>query len=64
VRVDEAGDEGGFADALGAEDDDFGFERVWRMGGGHFGQKTPRGRGESGIRKEKNAEWLWLLSHI
>lgn len=30
--VDVAVDEGGFADALGAEDDDFGFE-----GGGHCG---------------------------
>jgi hypothetical protein len=35
MGVDKARNEGGFADALGTENDDFRFEGVWRLWRGH-----------------------------
>ena len=38
MGVDKARDKGGFADALGTEDDDFRFEGVWGLWRGHIGR--------------------------
>lgn len=50
MGVDEAGDKGRFADALGAEDDDFRFEGVWGLCYCHGGVQQEIEIGKRGCR--------------